>query len=133
MNAKLIKALIMGATLTMHLPTYAGPGHDEDSNAPVAGGINKPQRLADGDVYMPKVAQRQLGVRTALAIQGSFSQTIELAGKIVPDPNLGGRVQAMVAGRISPPAQGFPVPGQKVKKGELLAYITPDVGPAGTR
>ena len=133
MNAKLIKALIMGATLTMHLPTFAGPGHDEDSNAPVAGGINKPQRLADGDVYMPKVAQRQLGVRTALAIQGSFSQTIELAGKIVPDPNLGGRVQAMVAGRISPPAQGFPVPGQKVKKGELLAYITPDVGPAGTR
>jgi multidrug efflux pump subunit AcrA (membrane-fusion protein) len=64
---------------------------------------------------------------------GEFPRTIELSGKVIHNPNYGGKVQAMVAGRITPPPKGFPVPGQLVKQGDLLAYVTPEIGPNNTR
>ena len=44
-------------------PVVAGEGHDH-GDAPAAPGANGPQRLPDGSVFLPKRAQRQLGVRT---------------------------------------------------------------------
>src|SRR5690606_18091587 len=40
----------------------------------------------------------------------------------------GGKVQAVVAGRVTPGPKGLPVAGQAVKQGEVLAYVTPAVG-----
>lgn len=111
----------------------AGPGHDHGDGAAQYVGANSPKRLPNGNVYLPKLSQRQLGLRTTLVQFGDFDRSTELAGKVVSDPNFGGKVQAMVAGRVSPPPAGFPVPGQKVQKGELLGYVTPEVGPASTR
>lgn len=119
--------------LIMPAISYAGPGHDHGDEAPQFIGSNAPKRLANGNVYLPKLSQRQLGLRTTPVAYGEFNQSTELAGKIVADPNFGGKVQAMVAGRVSPPPTGFPMPGQTVQKGELLGYITPEVGPANTR
>lgn len=109
------------------------PGHSHGEGEATFQGANAPKRLADGSVYLPKIAQRQLGIRTALVQFGEFPRTIELSGKVIHNPNYGGKVQAMVAGRITPPPKGFPVPGQLVKQGDLLAYITPEIGPANTR
>ena len=44
-------------------PVHAGEGHDH-GDAPAAPSANGPQRQPDGSVFLPKPAQRQLGVRT---------------------------------------------------------------------
>ena len=83
------------------------------------------RRLADGGVFMPKPAQRQLGIRTLPAGIQELSQSIELNGRVVADPNAGGRVQASQSGRIEPGPRGLPTLGQKVSRGEVLAYLKP--------
>ena len=55
-------------------------------------------------------------------------RTVELPGRIVPDPSASGVVQSSVGGRLSPPESGtFPRLGTRVRKGEVLAYVTPPV------
>jgi cobalt-zinc-cadmium efflux system membrane fusion protein len=121
------RKLISGASLVLALisaPIWAGDGHDHGDAPPAANG-NGPQRLPDGSVFLPKPAQRQIGVRTLLVEAGELPRTIELAGKTVMDPNAGGKVQAMVAGRLEAGPRGFPNIGQSVRKGDVLAYVVP--------
>jgi hypothetical protein len=109
-------------------PTLAGPGHDH-GDAPAAPSANGPQRLPDGSVFLPKPAQRQLGVRTLLTQAGDLPRSFELSGKVVMDPNAGGKVQPLNAGRIEPGPRGLPDAGQAVRKGEVLAYVVPSAAP----
>lgn len=111
-------------------PSHAGPGapghtHDEAPAAATAGG---PQRQADGAVFLPKPAQRQLAVRTVPARAETLSRTVELAAEVRPDPQAGGRVQATLPGRLLPAAGGLPVAGQRVRAGQLLAEVEATVG-----
>ena len=107
---------------------HAGPGHDHGDETPSAAIGNGPRRLPDGSVFLPKPAQRQMGVRTTPVQSAELARTVELSGKVVMDPNAGGRVQPMQAGRIEPGPRGLPGNGQAVRKGEILAYVTPAVG-----
>ncbi|MBI3095149.1 MAG: HlyD family efflux transporter periplasmic adaptor subunit [Rhodocyclales bacterium] len=100
--------------------TAATPAGAAAANAPAA-----LQRLADGSLFVPKPVQRQLGLRTQPARIGDLAATIELNGKVIPDPNTGGRVQANFAGSVMPGPKGMPMPGRKVAKGELLAWLRP--------
>jgi len=106
---------------------WSGEGHDHGDAPPAAAG-NGPKRQPDGSVFLPKPAQRQIGVRTLAVVASELPRAIELTGKVVMDPNAGGKVQAIVAGRVTPGPRGLPLPGQKVGKGEVLAYVTPEVG-----
>lgn len=108
-------------------PVIAGEGHDH-GDAPAAATGNGPKRQPDGSVFLPKPAQRQIGVRTLAIESGELPRAVELTGKVVMDPNAGGKVQAIVAGRVTPGPKGLPLPGQQVRKGEVLAYVTPEVG-----
>jgi len=127
----LIPHLALIFTLTIGTPlAYAGDGHDH-GDAPPANSGDGPKRLPDGSVFLPKPTQRQLGVRTTMATNEALPRTIELSGKVVMDPNAGGKVQALIAGRIIPGPKGLPYPGQTVRKGELLAYVTPEAGSNG--
>lgn len=117
-------ALAMGVTA----PALAGEGHDH-GDVPAAPGANGPQRLPDGSVFLPKPAQRQLGVRTLVTEAGELPRSFELNGKVVMDPNAGGKVQPLNAGRIEPGPRGLPNPGQAVRKGEVLAYVVPSAAP----
>jgi cobalt-zinc-cadmium efflux system membrane fusion protein len=83
------------------------------------------QRFPDGSVFVPKMAQRILAIRTLPAALSVFRRTVELPGRIIPDPNASGLVQASVGGRLSPPPGGFPRLGMRVAKGDVLAYVTP--------
>lgn len=87
--------------------------------------MDTPRRLPDGAVFMPKVTQRLLGLRTTLAEPQETAPTIRLVGRVVPDPNATGRVQPSQAGRIDPAEDGLPVLGQRVERGQLLAWIVP--------
>ena len=112
---------------TLALPVAAGEGHDH-GDAPAAASGNGPRRLPDGSVFLPMPAQHQIGLRTLPVEAGSHPRAFELSGRAVMDPNAGGRVQPMVAGRLTPGPRGLPLPGQTVKKGEVLAYVTPEAG-----
>jgi cobalt-zinc-cadmium efflux system membrane fusion protein len=116
--------LVLALGLITGLPTQAvaGPGHDH-GDAPAAPSANGPQRLPDGSVFLPKPAQRQLGVRTLPTEAASLPRSFELNGQVVMDPNAGGKVQPLNAGRIEPGPRGLPNLGQAVRKGEVLAYV----------
>jgi hypothetical protein len=118
----------MGFALVLAMPGHAGEGHDH-GDAPTAPGANGPQRLPDGSVFLPKPAQRQLAVRTLLTEQADLPRSFELNGKVVMDPNAGGKVQPMNAGRIEPGPRGLPNPGQPVRKGEILAHVVSSAAP----
>lgn len=109
-------------------PVHAGEGHDH-GDAPAAPSANGPQRQPDGSVFLPKPAQRQLGVRTLVTEAADLPRTVELGAKVLMDPNAGGKVQALNAGRIEPGPRGLPNPGQAVRKGEVLAYVVPSAAP----
>jgi hypothetical protein len=111
--------------------------HSHDSKKPVAAvaavaasnnagaALAAPQRLADGSLFIPKPVQRQLGVRTQVLSISALAATVELNGKVIADPDTGGRVQAAFSGSIVPAPKGMPLLGRKVVKGELLAYLRP--------
>lgn len=87
--------------------------------------LDAPQRLPDGSLFIPKALQRQLGLRTQLSHIETLAAAVELNGKVIADPDSGGRVQAIFAGSVLPGAKGMPVLGRKVIKGEILAYLRP--------
>lgn len=120
-------ALLLATVLSAPLPALAGPGHDHGDAPPALTG-NGPSRQPDGSVFLPKPAQRQLGVRTLVTATGQHAKAFELAGTLVMDPNAGGKVQAVLAGRLEPGPKGLPGVGEAVRKGEVLAYVVPTAG-----
>lgn len=134
--ARLAAVFAVGTLMATAALTYAHEGEDHSKDkkgagpAPTAAAIDNTRdtsarRLADGGVYMPKSVQRQLGIRTIAAELGELAQSIELSGRIISDPNAGGRVQSSQSGRIEPGPRGLATLGQKVVKGDVLAYIKP--------
>jgi len=86
------------------------------------------RRLEDGVVFVPKSAQRLLGIATFKTDNAKTVQkTVRLIGQVISDPNRSGVVQSLLAGRIEPPEDGFPAIGSKVRKGDLLGYLMPRV------
>jgi len=110
------------------MPSFAGEGHDHGA-APALANANGPQRMADGSVFLPKPAQRQLNVRTLAVEVADVPRSFELNGRVLMDPNAGGKVQPINAGRIEPGPKGLPTAGQAVTKGDVLAYVVPAVAP----
>ena len=103
---------------------HEGHDHDPAEGAAQTGG-EVALRLPDGALFVPKPVQRILAIRTALAQVAIHRKTLELPGRIIPDPNASGFVQASVSGRLSPPEGGFPKLGTAVKAGDVLAFVTP--------
>src|SRR5262249_31208239 len=98
---------VLAATALSPTPRPTAP-EGEDHGALVA--VAQPnvprdiaQLLADGSVFVPKSTQRILAIRTILTQPSVYRRTIELPGRIIPDPNASGYVQAVVGGRLSPP------------------------------
>lgn len=85
------------------------------------------QRLPDGALFVPKPTQRILGLRTISTEAKPHRRSIELPGRVIPDPNASGLVQASVGGRLVPPVGGFKPLGTPVKTGDILAYVRPPV------
>ncbi len=101
------------------------PAEYKAGTAAAAAGESSPARLPDGSVRVPKGSQRQLAIRTVVAKIEEHSQSVELNGRVMADPNAGGPVQASQPGRIEPGPRGLPVLGQAVVRGQVLAYLRP--------
>jgi hypothetical protein len=122
------------ATLVLLVATLLAPrvlAHEGDTQgapaapAPASATRDVAQMLSDGSVFVPKSTQRILAIRTTMTQAAVHRRTVELPGRIIPDPDASGYVQAVVGGRLSPPPGGFPRLGTRVKKGDVLAYVTP--------
>lgn len=85
--------------------------------------VDVPKRQSNGEIFLPKPAQRQLGIRTAALIQTDLKKTVELNGQVVLDPQSGGLVQTATGGQFVPAPSGIPQLGQRVQKGQVLGYI----------
>ncbi len=127
-------ALLLGLVVGSGPASPALAHGDEDHNkaddpppAVVQGTVltDSPRRLADGSLFIPKPTQRLLIVRTKLARVEDTSEAASIVGRVIADPTSGGRVQSAQAGRIEPPEGGLPVLGQRVTRGQVLAYVTP--------
>lgn len=114
--------LAVVVTLAEAAPGAHGPNgeHLDAAGATTASGL---ARLPDGSVQVPKLAQRRMAIRTVLAPEIQASASVELPGRVVMDPNAGGRVQAVHGGRVEPGPGGLPVAGQRVSAGQVLAYL----------
>jgi len=123
----LIAACVLIVSATAPFDTHAGPGHDHGDAAPAAT-TNAPKRQADGSVFLPKISQRQLGIRTMAVEEASLPKAIELTGRVIADANAGGKVQPTQAGRVEAGPRGLPMLGQTVRKGEVLAVVRASSG-----
>jgi len=104
-------------------PALADPGH-----GPAPGSTSlaeAPRRLEDGAIFVPKGSQRLLSIRTQVTAAGEAAAALRMVGTLVPDPNASGRVQPSQVGRLEPGDRGFPTLGQRVERGQVLAYVTP--------
>jgi membrane fusion protein, heavy metal efflux system len=108
---------------------HEGHQNGDPNPLPLATGNELAQRLPDGAIFVPKPIQRIFGLRTALIETGTYRRSVELPGKIIPDPNASGYVQAAVGGRLTSPPGGFPRLGTLVQQGDVLAYVTPPYQP----
>ncbi|VTZ50661.1 Multidrug efflux pump subunit AcrA (Membrane-fusion protein) [Methylocella tundrae] len=122
--APAIAAFLVIAVGAVRLLAHEGHDHpDEAKGSPAAKG-DRSQILPDGSIFMPKPTQRVLAVRTTVNREEEHKRTVELPGRIIPDPNKSGLVQAAAAGRLSAPPAGFPSLGARVEAGDVLAYVT---------
>jgi len=124
-------AAMLAVALAVALTNSSANAHEGEDHGPPAisstavTGMDTAQRLQDGGVFVPKDTQRILAIRTKVTEPAVHRRAVELPGRIIPDPNASGYVQASVSGRLSPPKGGFPRLGTAVKKGDVLAYVTP--------
>ena len=102
--------VLIGVAAAASTPLLAHEG--EDHRDTKSAGVQTPlrdlaQRQPDGTVFVPKATQRILAIRTVLTEPACYRRTVELPGRIIPDPNASGYVQAAVGGRLSPPPAAF--------------------------
>jgi len=120
--AMLIFVFVLSAT---PLFAHEGEDHADEPKIVATPTSDLAQRLSDGSVFVPKAAQRIFAVRTIVTESAVHRRTTELPGRVIPDPNASGFVQAAIGGRLSPPQGGFPRLGTPVAAGDILAYVTP--------
>ena len=127
-----IAALLVALLLIPPSQGQAEVGAASAANAalpmPAAATRDVAQRFPDGAIFVPKGTQRVLGIRTLVTETAMHGRRIELPGRIIPDPNASGYVQASLEGRLVAPPGGFPQLGSLVKAGQIVAIVEPTIG-----
>lgn len=116
-------AVMLVALLVSTGYAFAHEGHDHGPEQ--AAPSDAPQRLPDGNVFVPKPTQRLLEIRTVVTKPEAVQRGIQLIGRVIADPNRSGLVQSINGGRVSAPERGLPRIGQAVKRGDVLASVEP--------
>lgn len=101
-------------------PALAHSGHDHGGGdqpaAPVAGQI----------ITVAKASQFLVGVLTETAAHRMAADAVRVPGRVIPDPVAYARIQPSQPARVvGDPAFPLPVPGQRVKRGEVLVVLEP--------
>jgi RND family efflux transporter MFP subunit len=136
-RAKLAAGVLLVAMSVGVVPSvdaHEGHDHAEEAAAPAAvgGSGDRPMRLADGSLFVPKTTQRILAVRTLVATEGATPLSMRLAGEIVGDPRASAALQTVQGGRVTSAGREWPTLGAKVRRGQVLLRLTP-TGSGGER
>lgn len=123
-------ALVLALGLAGADPGHAASPAPAPAGAAAAAPRDLAQRFPDGAVFVPKPTQRILAIRTLFTEENTHPRSVEMPGRVIPDPNRAGSVQASVAGRLLPPPGGFPRLGARVAAGDLLALVQPAINSA---
>ena len=113
------------------MPAAGAPGGAMAAGAAAAAG-DRPMRLPDGSVFVPKSTQRIIAIRTQIATEGPSPVSVRLAGEIVGDPRASAQLQTLQGGRIVSSAAQWPTLGARVRRGQVLLRLTPS-GSGGER
>src|SRR5690606_22217463 len=123
--ASMLAAAALLPFLALGAFAHEGVDHDAPQAHQTSGARDVARMLADGSIFVPKRPQRLLAMRTRIPEPSVARRTVELPGRIIPDPDASGVVQTGAGGRSSPPAGDFPGLGTRVRKGDVLAHVTP--------
>ena len=92
-------------------------------------GINK----SSSGLTVPKELQLELKITTEKVVERSIGQTIRLVGHVTSDPSGYARLQASQNARVlNDPEYPLPLPGQKVKKDQVVLSLQPTLGKTET-
>ncbi len=115
------------AMLALGLLGLADPAHahggEDHGDTPAAA---QPQAQPGTPIAMSKPNQFMLGIRTIKVEPRQAADTVRVVGRVIADPSGYARVQPSQPARVvSDPAHPIPVPGQTVKRGQILAVLEP--------
>lgn len=105
---------------------------DPDAGAPVAdaaAALQRPVWLADGSLYVGRELQQRLKLRSQPWSPAAQTLPVQhLAAEVQPQPDAALAVVAIERGRLdAPEGGGWPLPGQQVRAGQLLAWLQPQL------
>ncbi|MGA0594303.1 efflux RND transporter periplasmic adaptor subunit [Enterovirga sp. CN4-39] len=121
-------ALVLVIASTAFALAHEGEDHGQAATPRATAGVppsgDRPERLSDGSVFLPKPSQRVLDVRTVLTKASTAERSTSLIGRVAADPNRSGLVQSINGGRVGAPEGGrLPQLGQVVRQGDILAVV----------
>ncbi|WP_028081936.1 efflux RND transporter periplasmic adaptor subunit [Solimonas soli] len=102
---------------SLWLLPLAAAAHGDDAPAPSA---SRPAALS-----LAKPLQRALAITTVRATPLDEGAPLQAVAEVLPRPEAGWRLQAPEAGRLQAAAEAWPVAGQNVAAGQLLALLRP--------
>lgn len=121
-NRKAAAAMLALGLLGLAEPVRAHGGEDH-GDAPA---VQKPQVQPGAPIAMSKPTQFLLGIRTIKVEPQQAADTVRVVGRVIADPSGYARLQPSQPARVVfDPAHPIPVPGQVVKRGQVLAVLEP--------
>ena len=118
--------LLAAATCAAH----EGEVHrDEGSALPLSAAAlaERPRRLPDGELFLPKPAQRLLGIRTVAWSADVADQPLSLVAEVQAQPAEALTLTAPEPGRLEPGDAAWPLQGQSLHAGQVLAWLRPQI------
>lgn len=121
-SAMALAVLLLGLDASAH---EGEAHHAEPPPLSAAALAAQPHRLADGSLFVPKAAQHLLEIRTAIW-SGTGVSTRSLVAEVQAQPATAALLTAPEPGLLESPGT-WPVPGQPVRAGEVLAWLRPQL------
>jgi len=122
--------LVAGACMVLSplLPAHEGVHHGPELDAaePIpSSAISRPRWLPDGGLWVSKQLQHILSIRTAIADGREGTRVQTIAGEIVVPADATTQLSAPQPGTLEPGPAGWPLIGDRVQAGEVLAWLRP--------
>lgn len=118
------KTLVILALVVPIVALGHGGGDDHQTRRPAASQPVAGETL----LYFPKEAQFLVGLRTVPVSRRPIQPHVGVPGKVIPRPGRYAQVYAPVVGRLLARPGGLPLVGQRVRRGEVLATVSQNLG-----
>jgi len=122
----------LGLLIAAASQAHEGEMHRDESSGAVplsaAALAQQPRRLPDGELYLPKVAQHLLGIRTQVWAATQTLVPVSLLAEVQAQPAAAVTINAPEPGQLEAANESggaWPLPGQAVHAGQLLAWLRP--------